>query len=309
MTMHDRMGWGWGLAAVVLGGCADKGSLGGYETGTDTEDGSESTASSATNSSATNSSTTNSSTSATDTEGSGSSDGGTVGDSGGGLCDQPGSCTMFPGPCGDTCGTLESNFDENGCLRQGCGLDDQCGADERCFRGQDFGLCEGSGVFCEDDLETMSCMCGSDPDCSGGHCVPAELYPETITDPDFSQPVLSNDCGPGDASLLVFVIYGDGAFSECVVEGGVEELRLAFDAVGLEVGEYEFGVGFGGAGTHRGEGGALEQVQHGTLVIDSIDGTLVSGSFRAVVSNNGVMQVLEGDLQDAPYCQQPVVCG
>jgi hypothetical protein len=171
----------------------------------------------------------------------------------------------------------------------------------------DFGLCEASGIFCQDDLESMVCGCSSLPECGGGHCVPAELYPPTIEDQDFTGPLLSNDCGPDDGALLVFVMYGDGAVSDCVVEGGVEELRLEFDGV-LEVGEYEFSFGSGGSGTHRNDAGDLEEVQYGQLVIDSTDGVTYSGSYRAVVGGAGALQVLEGTLQGEDYCPQPTFC-
>ncbi|MBL8942785.1 MAG: hypothetical protein JNK45_06555 [Myxococcales bacterium] len=303
MTQHSWRGSSWWIAAALgLGACADKGSLGGYEgtgyegtgyegTGSEGATGSEGGETSSDGSGATSSATEDTGNTTTTPS-----------------CDQPGNCAMYPAPCGETCGAVESNFDDDGCLRGACQQDEECGGDERCFRGMDFGLCEASGIFCQDNAEEMSCLCSSDPECGGGHCVPAELYPPTIEDQDFTGPVLSNDCGPDDGPLLVFVMYGDGAYSDCVITDGVEELRLEFDGV-LEVGEYEFAFGSGGSGTHRNDAGDLEEVQYGQLVIDSTDGDTYSGSYRAVVGGAAGLRVLEGALSGEDYCPQPVVCG
>lgn len=74
------------------------------------------------------------------------------------------------------CGTPFSIFDADGCLRPSCSLPQDCDPGFACLRSQDYGGCESSGLFCEDD-RNGECICSSTPDCSGGHCLPDDEVP------------------------------------------------------------------------------------------------------------------------------------
>jgi hypothetical protein len=61
-------------------------------------------------------------------------------------------------------------------MRPPCILPEDCDPGFTCLRSQDYGGCESSGLFCEDD-RTGACQCVSTPDCSGGHCLPDDEVP------------------------------------------------------------------------------------------------------------------------------------
>ena len=74
------------------------------------------------------------------------------------------------------CGSVESPFDEQGCLRAHCFTDGECSDSEKCYRAEEFGGCYSSGPeYVDVDGECQ--LLGADADCGGAYCVPAELYP------------------------------------------------------------------------------------------------------------------------------------
>lgn len=79
-----------------------------------------------------------------------------------------------PVDCGESCGELDSMFDENGCVRQVCERHDDCSEDWFCYRPMDYGGCQSSDVGCFEDAE-IGCQCASLPDCGGAYCVPEEI--------------------------------------------------------------------------------------------------------------------------------------
>lgn len=133
------------------------------------------TSSGATTTTAASSATDGSSTA--DASGSGSS----TGDTSPVACEF-GGCPLSQQACAPACGTPPSPFDADGCLRRPCTADGECAADERCFRGQDFGLCESSGRSCSEDPDG-TCLCTADDDCGGGHCIPAAELPRVEAPP------------------------------------------------------------------------------------------------------------------------------
>jgi|GEM_PF-6428109 len=91
------------------------------------------------------------------------------------TCSEPMACDASLGQ--DSCGGLDSKFDEHGCLRASCTTHDGCLQSERCHVPALWGGCVSSHVGCEDD-ENGVCECFTTDDCgSGGYCVPGELWP------------------------------------------------------------------------------------------------------------------------------------
>lgn len=88
-----------------------------------------------------------------------------------------GGCPITQDFCSPGCGAAPSPFDADGCLRARCTDDASCADDERCFRGEDFGLCESSGMTCGEDDAGTACHCTRTTDCGGGHCIPADDFP------------------------------------------------------------------------------------------------------------------------------------
>jgi len=76
------------------------------------------------------------------------------------------------------CGAPTSWLDENGCLRQECGVDSTCPAGFECFAPHDAcEVCVGPRPICDETetAEGVGCVCGQDGGCQGYVCVPSEL--------------------------------------------------------------------------------------------------------------------------------------
>lgn len=308
------------VLAVTAVGCGDKGSLGNYdEGGTESGDGSTSDdpsasasmSSSASTSASSSASETASATGETsDTDPSMSTSANptmTGGETDGPVCETEGNCTVYPAPCGDNCGALESEFDEAGCLRQKCGDDDQCGDGERCFVALEFGLCESSGTFCADDPESESCSCGGDADCNGGHCVPEELYPVEMPGPEGDM-LVTPDCAPDDGSAFVLGIWVAGEAQACDPSPDAERLLSLIVYEQLAVGTFEIGPSSGaGVGTSYIDG--EEEVGSATIEITEL-GETVSGHYTITLGGyESEIRVLGGDFVDVPSCPQLGNCG
>ncbi|MEM6296899.1 MAG: hypothetical protein AAGA54_36885 [Myxococcota bacterium] len=114
--------------------------------------------------------------------------------------------------CGDACGTLDSMFDENGCVRPVCDAATACDDGLFCYRPQDYGGCQSSDVSCVEDPEG-TCGCGLDPDCGGAYCVPEAIVFGGIA-PGPIEGLVESGCGPADEPLLVLMV-GDYASNAC----------------------------------------------------------------------------------------------
>lgn len=207
------------LAAALSIAACDQGSLGEFETETETEGASESsdTAASTSTASGTTSgaesstsgaSMSTSPTSESTTEGTSSTDTGDPTDTGsttagpGGVCDVTDSFACGDGvSCenGDECGALDSYFDDDGCLRPTCRRNDQCGDGEFCYYDSLFGGCSSSGVFCDDT--DGECQCGQTDDCGGAYCVPADLLPGGV-EAGPTRGWIDDSCAPDDGGAL-----------------------------------------------------------------------------------------------------------
>lgn len=316
MTMIQR-GGGAALVVALFGGCSEEGSLGEYpeSSGTAVDDGGSSMGD--------DSGTTGASNSAGDSSASGPSSGddgtaestasATVGDTATssdtmpGACEQPGNCVEFS-PCGaePECGTLESLFDENGCVKAECQDDGQCDDGELCYRAIDFGGCAPSGVFCEDDQELQTCSCGSNPECGGGFCVPEDQYPTAAGLPDTAA-LAEIACAPNDGPAVHLRWGGEGT---CDLAGDRMFEVTAYEGP-LAVGTFEFAGGPAtGFGWYRASDGTDIEVLSATIEITAYDGDVVSGSVEATLAPNvdGV-QIVGGDFADLPVCEMPQPCG
>lgn len=81
-------------------------------------------------------------------------------------CTQAWDCSS--GGCGG-----HAPFDENGCLRPRCSVDDDCSPGELCFSPLDYGECLTAMVTCQDDPATGECICEGPKTCDAAYCVPA----------------------------------------------------------------------------------------------------------------------------------------
>jgi hypothetical protein len=309
MTTIDRSRGASVLAFALLAACTDEGSVGVYpESSGNADDGATDESGTSTGSA-----------SATDTSADASASSGetdemdeTVGDDSGAssesggvpACEQSGNCTEYPACETGECGALESLFDENGCLREECQDDDTCADDERCYRAIDFGGCAPSGVFCEDDETTKSCLCGSNPDCGGGFCVPAELYPTASALP---QGVVWADatCSPDDGVAL-YVQWG--GFGECDLDERLMELTV-FEW-SLETGTFSFSGSPEGFGWYLASDETEVEIVTATIDITEFDGAVLSGTVEATLAPNADgISVLAGELVDVAYCGTDPMCG
>lgn len=90
-------------------------------------------------------------------------------------CTVPFTCDDFP------CGRLGDLFDADGCPRPHCSDDTPCPAGYVCYDTGDWGMCDASGVACE-DLDGQ-CSCNQTLDCQDiAYCVPAEIAPPDCFD-------------------------------------------------------------------------------------------------------------------------------
>jgi hypothetical protein len=285
---------------VALAACTGEGSLGAYpeSSGTADDDGAsdESGSGSATGSDTMVGDGTD--TSATDDDSTGSSSGtGSVA-----MCEQPGNCSEYS-PCDDAnlCGTLDSLFDENGCVRQECQDDDGCADDERCYLAQDFGGCAPSGVFCEDDPELQTCLCGSDPQCGGGFCVPQSLYPSTSTLP-LGVTFATATC----ASLGAIELYLQwGGFGECDLDEPLLALWL-FNA-GPDK-PFEYDMGSQPIGWYTASDNTQVEVLHIEGELVQYDDDTVAGVLEATLAPNADgVQIIAGEFE-MPMCGEIPPC-
>lgn len=279
-------GCAWAMTAPV--GCFDRGSLGNYEGGS-------STVADATDSSGADSGADHSSTAGSTTDPTGPRCGGE-------------GCQMFASPCGDDCGALESPFDAAGCLRTQCSDDGQCSDGEVCFVAQDFGLCAGSGWYCEDSVEDAACICSSDPSCSGGFCVPDSLYPGLQAAPAGAAAIVVG-CADEFGDRFTFTVYDTEMLTGC-------EPSMA----GLELLELDLG------GTV--EPGSMRRTASESFGVLHVDGqelavwtasfdisavsesTGASGSYELLVlTPEGTPMRFQGEYADAPVCQTLAPCG
>jgi hypothetical protein len=303
------------FAFAAAGACSEEGSLGEYPessgtaaddgvtTGTDaTETESASSTGSADSSGGGMSSdgtTTTDPSETTSADGSGSSS-----DTGSEVCTGKGNCHVFS-PCGRDCGTLDSPFDENGCLREACEGDDDCAADERCYVAMNFGGCASSGFLCEDDFQTETCACVSLPDCGGAYCVPQDVYPAGGALPD-TEVVAEAACAPDDGEAIRVHWAGPGA---CGLAGETA-LELTFYDGPFAVDTFAFGGFITGFGSYRLSDDTLIEVEYAELEITAFDGDVWSGRVEASFGPNvDGLGYVEGDLVDVQYCGNNPMCG
>lgn len=312
LTMTRIEGVASGLALVLFGACNDEGSVGVYPESSGGAEDSTSDDSGSTTGTASATDTSADASADTATESSGATDAtATIGDesesseSGSvGMCEQPGNCAMYPACERGECGTLESTFDENGCVRQECQDDDACADDERCYRAIEFGGCAPSGVFCEDDEKTELCLCGSLPECGGGFCVPEELYPAAAPFPRgivYAQAT----CAPDDGQAVYFQW---GGFAACDLDERLVEITV-FEGP-LEVGTYSFAGSGEGFGWYVASDQTEVEVVTATIEITEFDGVILSGTVEATLAPNvDGIAVLAGELVDVPFCEGGDLCG
>ena len=282
---------------VLLAACSEEGSLGEYpeSSGTAVDDGATDESSTA-HGSATDDDSSSDGTVTAEGSSDASSDTSPV------ACEQPGNCSEFS-PCDDAnlCGTLDSLFDENGCVRQECQDDDACADDERCYRAQDFGGCAPSGVFCEDDPELQTCLCGSNPECGGGFCVPQSLYPSASTLP-LGVTFATASC----ASLGAIELYLQwGGFGECDLDEPLFAVRL-FNA-GPE-GTFEYTMGSQPIGWYTASDNTQVDVLHIQGELMQYDDDIVAGFLEATLApNSDGVQILAGEFE-MPLCGEIPPC-
>lgn len=170
-----------------------------------------------------------------------------------GSADNP--CAALPWhgclPLGDCaaepCGVAGAAYDADGCLRGGCGDDDDCYGGEVCHRPVDWGGCASSGAFCELDDVSMQCVCGGTDDCNGSYCVLAGTVPDpTCLEQTEQAPCLDLGCnefvtteavvrGPmgcectgslGTCLFLIQGVTGEPAITPYYRDDGSNEVRL-----------------------------------------------------------------------------------
>ena len=294
------------IGLVLFAACSEEGSLGEYPessgTAVDsgaTDDGSGTEDSATGNGSASASESASSSDGAT-ADGSGSSSSSTGPFEG---CEQPGNCVEYS-PCEgeNLCGTLDSLFDANGCVRTECQDDEQCAADERCYRAMDFGGCAPSGVFCEDDPELQTCLCGSNPECGGGFCVPEDLYPAESPLPGGPAFVVGA-CAPNDGPATYFQW---GGFGVCDLDEAV--LWLVFDGP-LQIGTFDLDSSSNNAGGYVTSDLTEVEVLAATIEVLAADAESVMGTVEVTLApNDDGVQVIAGEFE-MPVCEQSSPCG
>ncbi|MBX7077660.1 MAG: hypothetical protein K1X88_00650 [Nannocystaceae bacterium] len=286
------------LGLLLLASCGENRSLGDYDSssggsgsGGDTSTGGSASATSTTGSTGQ----TSAETGVTTAEGSGTDGPASCG---------PGNCELFPPPCGDACGDLDSPFDDQGCLRTPCANDDNCGDGEVCYVGMQFGLCVSSGIACADSVENQSCDCGGDPDCSGGFCVPTDLFPALEPAPGTIVRV-QGTCGPDDGPAVLVSVYPAEATVACGTANLQPELEVLFVDVGPDTTIEQTSA------SPMGEvvvGGESRDVFHARLALDSLDleQMLCSGSLEvSAVDGGGGLHRYGTTFVDALACPMP----
>ncbi len=223
------------------------------------------------------------------------------------LCESPDFQCSAPLDCSVAdCGAVESSFDANGCLRPGCSQHDECGSDERCYRGLDFGGCTSSSTVCSDP--DGMCSCSSDDDCNGGHCVPEQLYPwpgELVPGPG-GEGVGEPDCAPDDGQALRLTIG--------LLDPSCNGPREGPDLLHISLYDLENGFSLGPGTYPLGLDTGRAQIDLGGDM--SIDDQTSEGFVRLFETNN----VLRGEYElafsevyvgsfEVLYCEAPTQCG
>lgn len=232
---------------------------------------------------------------ATTTDGTTSTEGGTESESEGssssggpaGVCAgvENHMCSV-PIDCGESCGELDSMFDENGCVRQVCERHDDCDDDWFCYRPMDYGGCQSSDVGCFED-EEIGCQCASLPDCGGAYCVPEEIVFAGAT-PGPVDGWATDICAPDDGpafELRIGTYISDacgGAFAE-------DDPRIDFhiDAPLGSTGTYVSGeFGIFQAVFHPGDGSQVPVT--GVVAVTSADG-FIEGEYEVRLPDDTVL--------------------
>lgn len=317
MTFETRRHWGL-CAVLVLGlsGC-DKGSVGEFgETEGESEGASEgqttgaSAGASSGPGSASATSTTGAATSATGTTteppGTESGETGLLLDVGGiGACANPLHGCSGPAECGETCGDLDSMFDENGCVRVACSPGaDACGDGEFCYRPQDYGGCQSSDLSCSESDGV--CGCGFDDDCGGAYCVPEDIVFGGIVEGP-TEGLVTSDCAPDDGPAFSISV-GSYASDAC---GGAFEPGPTLRFLVVD--------DFGTTGTTATDDWAVASASYSTdgtpettqtaqwvvLRISAWEGT-VTGDYEVLLEDE---TLLVGTFSTVVSCPSDVICG
>lgn len=225
------------------------------------------------------------------------------GDEGGQTCEGPGNCVLYPLGCDEIqCGGI-SMFDDDGCVRARCtSAADECPADERCYRPEDFGGCL-SSAGCYDDMESMSCVCGSDPDCGGAYCLPTSLWPEPEAGPGGSGHV-QDACAPDDGPAHVLSLGLTEDDCEATLPGDTPTVTIRLDGIDPVPGTHAIGNAFS-QGTYRPGDGTEQNAKAGQVVIETWTETAVTGAYDLILQDG---TFLGGDF-DVPYCPIDTLCG
>ena len=303
------------LAAVLSLSACDKGSLGEFESETESGSSSDSGSGSTAESSTSGASMSTSLTEGTEgTEGEGTS--AETGDPTETSTTGPvGACQIADDfSCGagvdcevsNACGTLDSYFDDDGCLRPTCRRNSDCGAGEVCYYDELYGGCASSSLSCDDD--NGECECGGSDDCGGAYCVPAELLPGGV-EAGPTQGWIDRTCAPDDGLALAielglaenacFAAPSDGLSVRMVIYTGDPSSYAGFPLTG----EFTPGGGFaeisddGGATTLGAATGALRIFNWGEDTIE--------GDYEITVEGGATYM---GSFS-VPFCNSDVLCG
>jgi hypothetical protein len=222
-----------------------------------------------------------------------------------GACEGEGNCVQFPISCDDVeCGGT-SVFDADGCVRTACtSQPDACGDGEFCYRAMDFGGCQSSAVGCVDDESTMSCQCGSLPDCGGAYCLPEADWPAADPGPEGGAHV-RDSCAPNDGPAFELRFGLDSSACDASQQPTEPYVAIRIDALGPAPGTYAFGDGLDGEGRYDAGDGNLVTASFGWVTIDAVDADSVSGTYRIVISE---VAHLSADF-DVPLCDSGMPCG
>lgn len=328
MDYSDRSGFlciALASLALALPAC-DKGSVGEFEseteggTGSGSDSDSESASTSGSESASTSGSASDSAsttgTTATTSPTTGTSAGETTSESesdsdsatttGGLVC---GGAENFmcsaPVDCGDACGTLDSFFDEEGCIRAPCSRHDDCDDGSVCYHPIDYGGCASSDVSCFED-ENGTCQCGLDPDCGGSYCVPDEVFFGGASDgPTVGW--IDNSCAPDDGPAFAIMVGLDANACDAESDGG-PLIRFLISAEppspGMsqiyDLSEPDSSASYSPVGDLM----DAEFVTDGIVRIFAWDDT-IQGEYEIGLADT---TVLVGSFS-APYCNSDVVCG
>lgn len=207
-----------------------------------------------------------------------------------------------PVDCGDACGTLDSFFDDEGCIRPACGRHDECGDGALCYHPIDYGGCASSDVSCTEDANGV-CGCGLDPDCGGAYCVPSEIFFGGASDGP-TEGWLDNSCAPDDGPAFALMVGLDANTCGGESDGG-PLIRFLIAQDPGQIGTYDLSAPDSSASYSAvGDLTDAEFVSDGILRIFEWDDTVV-GEYEIGLADT---TVLVGSFS-LPYCNSDVVCG